>query len=974
MSTTDRTATCATPEPRWLVVSLLVALSACEGERGPAGPPGPGGGGGGGTDPDEPTPTEYVAGEPVPELVARILALEGASGPGGEFQVGDALAVEFALEKEDGEPWTLEELVEGEALVSGPTFNYQRVLPAELGLTTRALETAPGRFRFDFPNAIPATYAPPYNDSPSFNANGGELQGRALLQGTYTLGLSFTWDYTVEGRGFRRVGEATQDFLLGTAAGPLTPRAVTTAEHCDRCHGALQAHDGRYRKLELCFLCHTSGAEDVNDPAVAGGTTGVTIDSRVLFHKLHTGRFLPSVNGVTTRGNGNRNYDAQPAPLRYARTSGEVRDFSHVGFPAMPNRLAPMPRDTGYSGLTSAQQKKEDLMRSGPTQCALCHGDPDGPGPIEPPAQASLINVPSRRACGACHDDVNFENSYRSNGQSMPPQPNDNGCNACHDSRFPNPLSPVDGHVHPLHDPAFDAGLEVTFSALTEAGTNDGDGRLDPGEKVMLEFALRNDAGAPVMPSTLTELRLVLAGPTTNFQVLYDAAIPTALVAGAQPFLLALPERLQLEFVGDATAGADVFQTRRFPHRLAAGVTTDVWLRTSTTGGASTLAASGARHQNFVDLADATGFARGDLVVIDDGVSGLEEYLQVQLVDGRRLWFSAPNRPEFAPGLRAAHAAGASVLELQVTPLAAPAQYTLSPADGALREVVEFGAGRAVLVSYTTDYVVPEDYPQALNGSPELDDQHGKWTGKPLVPGTYTASLSAARDLQFRVGTTLTPYRESSPSATLSFLVGDAFELEPFARIADGESCETCHQELSYHDTTYRGFDTCILCHGASGGEDVPRYAAANAPATPGRSVEFRTLLHKIHRGRELSDDSYLVVAAGDGAYPDNFTTRTYHGFATLPAFPSRTLECARCHGEGNVQALLPSEREHPSAQVRPLQTWRPACAACHDDEPTVAHIDSNTAPNGAEACAICHAPGEFEDALHAHQALLEPR
>src|SRR5262249_16243763 len=147
-----------------------------------------------------------------------------------------------------------------------------------------------GRFRFTFADPLPAAFAPPYNDSPSFNAANGELTGQPLLDGTYSLGLSFTWSFTVDGKPFRRVAEATRDFLLGAGAGALTPRAATQAENCNRCHGALQGHDGRYRNLTLCLMCHTAGAEDANDPAIAGGTPGVTIDSRVLFHRLHTGR------------------------------------------------------------------------------------------------------------------------------------------------------------------------------------------------------------------------------------------------------------------------------------------------------------------------------------------------------------------------------------------------------------------------------------------------------------------------------------------------------------------------------------------------------------------------------------------------------------------------------------------------------------------------------------------------------------
>ncbi|MSR62508.1 MAG: hypothetical protein EXS08_08690 [Planctomycetes bacterium] len=994
MWTTDRTATCVTPEslrngaasfgraaalglgvPRAplsaLGLALGLALGACTGDTGPAGPQGPGGGGGG-TDPDEPTPTAYAAGASVPALVLRLEGLSGASGVNGEFLVGDTPALDFALEKANGDPWPLEEIDEGQALVSGPSFNYQRVLPLE-DVLARATKLSAGHYHFVFASAIPATFQPPYNDTTSFGFNGGELSGRNLLDGSYTLGLSFAWNYTVAGRPFQRVAEVTRDFLQGAGAGTLTPRAVTSVEHCNRCHGELQAHDGRYRLLTLCFLCHTSGSEDANLPDVAGGTPAVTIDSRVLFHKLHSGRYLPSVIGMSSRTNGNRNYETAPVPLRYVRGDGTLRDFSHAGFPAMPNRIAPMPRDTGYSSLTAAQQHDEDLQRSAPTKCALCHGDPDGAGPITTPPQASLTNVGSRRSCGGCHDDIDFTNSYRSNNQSMPSQPNDNGCNGCHDSRFANPLSPIDGHIHPFDRPSFDAGLNVSLTALSEAGTNDGDGTLDPGEKLALEFTLHNDAGNAVDPLLLNELRLLVAGPNSNFQVLYDAAVPAALVAGGANLQLTLPERLELEFVGDSTAGLDVFQSARFPHRLATGVTSEVRVRTGSAGGASVLRASAPALTNFVDVFNAAGFERGDTLVLDDGVAGLEEYLVVQLVDGRRLWFAAPNQPGSPVGLRFTHGAGALVREVQTSLLSAPLDYTLDPLSGTLSEQLEFGDGNAVLVSYTTDYVVPAVYPQALNGSSDVTDQQGKWSGHALVGGTYVVSLSAARDLEFRQGTTGTPYRTSSPAATREFLVGDASALTPYTKV-DGSSCEACHQRLSYHDNLYQGFDTCILCHGASGTEDLPRYVAANAPETRKLSVEFRNILHRIHRGQELGDEDFRVAVPGPGVYPDNFAQAEYHEFSTLPSQPERTLDCARCHGTDNTAALLPSARKHPTQQLAAQQLWRPVCTGCHDGEPAVAHVDSNTAPDGAEACAICHAPGEFEDVLAKHAARREPR
>ena len=973
MQTTDRTATSAIPEHVARVAALLALLTcaACEGDRGPAGPQGPGGGGGGGgTDPDEPTPTVYAAGESVPELRLELVSLSGATGPAGEFVVGDTPVIEFTLTQSADVAWPLDELTAGMALVSGPSFNYQRVLPAEEDVLARSEELAEGLYRFTFSAPIPATYPAPYNDTTSFTANGGELQGRALLDGTYTLGLSFAWDYTYDGRAYQRVAETTRDFLLGTGSGALQARAVTSEAHCNRCHGELQAHAGRHQKLELCLLCHTSGAEDGNDAALAGGTPAVTIDSRVLFHKLHAGRFLPSVNGVTTRGNGSRNYDAAPEPLQYQRADGTLADFSHVAFPAFPNRSTPMPRDTGYDALIDAHKAKEDLMRSMPTDCKVCHGDPDGAGPVAAPAQANLINVPTRRACGSCHDDVVWSNSYRSNGQSMPSQNNDNGCTQCHDSRFDGELAPAYTHVHPIERSDFSTGVVVALLGAREAaGASDGDGTLDPGEGLELEFTLKNRTGANLQASALDELHLVLSGPNTNFQPLYDAPLPLALVTGAQPFVLRVPERV-FELAGRSSAALDLFETARFPHRPTASPTL-VYVRTGLGLPRGTTLAAAGRYAVSLEVSDARGFARDDVVVIGDG-GAAEEYQRIARVDGNRLFFADPNPPSPGRGLVFAHGAGTVVQKARVAQKFAGSDYQLDAANGRIQELAEFGAGLPVIVCYATDYRLPELYPNPANASDDLGERQGKWTGKELVSGTYLAALSAARDVEYEQGTQVTPYRVTSPEATLEVLVGDASEATPYTRIPDASACLNCHQEVRYHEL-HEGFTTCLACHGASGTEDLARVSAPDAPETRGVSVEFRNLLHRIHRGRELADPDYTVVASAPPGSSATFVEKSYADQATLPVFPDRTLACSTCHGDDAPVGLLPADRAHPD-QTGPVQLWRPACYSCHDSQAVKAHVESNTAPDGGEACTICHDPGEFLDVEAAHFARQAPR
>src|SRR5213078_1340626 len=107
------------------------------------------------------------------------------------------------------------------------------------------------------------------------------------------------------------------------------------------------------------------------------------IDVRVLLHKLHNARHLPSVLGVTTLADGTRDYTSTlPQPLVYSRADGSSVDLSSLGFPVWPNRTLPTLKDAGYSALTPEAQAQEDAIRTGITNCEVCHGDPDGTGPL----------------------------------------------------------------------------------------------------------------------------------------------------------------------------------------------------------------------------------------------------------------------------------------------------------------------------------------------------------------------------------------------------------------------------------------------------------------------------------------------------------------------------------------------------------------------------------------------------------------
>ncbi len=940
-----------------LAAVTLVALSACSGDDGSTGPPGPPGDTG-------PTPNAFEQGETLPGVAFTIAGVSGGTGAGGRFQVGDTIHVNFTVKKSNGEDWDLTEFSTGRALVSGPSNNYQRVIAEKSDVVTRAVRQADGSYTYTFATPIPATYLAPLNDSPSFGIADGELADgdadeRSLDDGTYTVAVYGSWSYTLDGVSRNASDDAVFDFVIGNG-GSVLSREVVTRDNCNRCHQDLQAHGGRRRSVTLCLMCHTAGAEDGNDPDLAGGTPGVSIDFKVMIHKIHAGEHLPSVQGLTTDANGARVYGASTPYLVAGRSS--VHDYTHVAFPAWPQGLVAMPRDAGYSALSANAKAAEDLVRTGPSNCAVCHGDPDGPtGPLVAPTQGDIHKTqPSRAACGACHDDVHWGQPYTANQQTMGEQANNANCTLCHGTSG-TAIAVQDAHLHPLLDTSFDPGLNFEVTSLVEAGANDDDGTIDPGEKIQITFTMVDDDGAAVLPSAVSNITSIVSGPTGNYNVVVNSTIPTGMLTGAQPYTVNLPMPVFLESAGAATGAlGDVFTTSYTPLWNISGGVTSVWVRTATAGGNTTAASETVGPQNYIDVASAAGFARDEYIVVDDGLAN-EEYVRIQYVDGTRLWFGSTGSTSYPHGLRLAHAAGASVKEVTLTSKTASGgapDYSLNAATGEITELVEFGDGNDVVVSYTTDFVMPSVYPIAINGSPDIGESLGDWEGKPLVDGTYTLGIWSSRSLTLNLYGESNSYRSASDSANIDFLVGSAAEVEPYALISTAQNCYNCHQELTFHGAGRRSFNSCILCHGASGAEDRPQYIAANAPATTAQTIGFRSMLHQIHMGEELANASaFAVVGFGSGAYPNNYGV-SHFDEVMFPALPGGVSNCSKCHGVDNTAWHEPSERSHPSVQVEPLKRWAAVCAACHDSTDARAHIEAQTSASGAESCGVCHDEG----------------
>jgi OmcA/MtrC family decaheme c-type cytochrome len=268
-------------------------------------------------------------------------------------------------------------------------------------------------------------------------------------------------------------------------------------------------------------------------------------------------------------------------------------------------------------------------------------------------------------------------------------------------------------------------------------------------------------------------------------------------------------------------------------------------------------------------------------------------------------------------------------------------------------------------------------FPPAGADSDDVGVAEGDWKGLPLVDGTYKVGAWANRDFSVLplhtlapsvkawndIATDLTTYRMISPPATKTFQFGAATQTVLREVIADG-ACDRCHGDLQAHGFGRRGYETCELCHLIPGYEDgqKSRFATWYTGFTPNTSMDFRSLLHKVHMGREAQGSTYEVIGVFLGVpYP---VTYEQVGF---PAMPGGPMKCLSCH-EDNSAWRSPVARTHQAAGSA-TRAWAVACGSCHDTVPVAAHMYTQTTSTGQEACAVCHGPADELSVERVHRA-----
>lgn len=196
------------------------------------------------------------------------------------------------------------------------------------------------------------------------------------------------------------------------------------------------------------------------------------------------------------------------------------------------------------------------------------------------------------------------------------------------------------------------------------------------------------------------------------------------------------------------------------------------------------------------------------------------------------------------------------------------------------------------------------------------------------------------------------------------------------------ESCNQCHTQLAFHggnriDTAY-----CVTCHNPGSSEPIS-----------GESLDFKAMIHKIHRGANLPG----IKAQGDGAKYSIFGFRnTEHVYATNTNgqvsgvhFPQDIRNCTNCHsGPSDTIEHSSQTNTSPSQITTNGDNWKSfptieACASCHDNSafndnmlaanPNMTKHQAAFPATNAD-CATCHAPGQSQEISQFHTQALKSK
>lgn len=213
----------------------------------------------------------------------------------------------------------------------------------------------------------------------------------------------------------------------------------------------------------------------------------------------------------------------------------------------------------------------------------------------------------------------------------------------------------------------------------------------------------------------------------------------------------------------------------------------------------------------------------------------------------------------------------------------------------------------------------------------------------------YDASLAHRVGLEIRITSAVTAETIPANNAVYTFSPALDSPVHSGREIVDNDTCNACHDNLSFHGGARFDLQYCVMCH-----------ESYSSDAQSGNSIDMKVMIHKIHRGSELPS-----VQAG-GFYGIYGFGNTFVDFSEV-VYPQDHRNCQTCHEE--------SDTDTPQASNWRVTVNREACGSCHD----ATNFDTGANHGGVAAtddqCVSCHGPDSNveEGRLRAQVAHLIP-
>lgn len=281
--------------------------------------------------------------------------------------------------------------------------------------------------------------------------------------------------------------------------------------------------------------------------------------------------------------------------------------------------------------------------------------------------------------------------------------------------------------------------------------------------------------------------------------------------------------------------------------------------------------------------------------------------------------------------------------------------YRLKDSEGKLIAPSEFDSLSLILAGPSSDYAAYGSEPARTDTlSPSGIATHRFARAIPAdAQGTYSIYAEGYKNTSFE-GPGRIPLTVRDPlKNVLTYFSVDGKAVERRRQVVTIEKCNACHSRLEAHGRNRNQIEACVVCHNA-GVTDAARRTAAQSPA---ESVNFSTMIHRIHTGKEQGRP---LILYGFGGSANDFSN---------VGFPTLASDCSTCHVSNSQNLpLKPGLRAvtDPRGWLPTVGATTTACLSCHSSQEAAAHAQINTSALG-ESCTVCHGPNAAYSVARVH-------